>query len=500
VQLLWRLGTAGPPAVSGAAGASPSRSCKLFSLDPVLTRSLAQETPAVHGFLLAQTEFSNVTYALFCTLHFLEFAIWGAWFVVLGNLLDSRGFSRKEIGLVYGTMPIGSIISPMLVGMVADRYFSTQVVIGVLHLAGAGLLWAMATTKGPRSFFWIALAYALAYSPTLALVNSIVFAHVSDAERYFPLIRVFGTIGWIVAGLSHKLILKPGQPVNERPLLLAAGLSLLLGLFSFALPDTPPRGGELFEFSAILGLVGELPIFLAVSLIIAMAMSFYFAFAALFVEKQAGVQPHNVGPLMTIGQWVEIIFMLSLPWFLGQLGMNTVLAMGVAAWALRFGLFATGGPLPLIILGIGLHGICFDFFFAAGFIHVDAQASDAIRNSAQTLYGMLVYGLGMYLGAATSGWLNQQCTREETTPAGVVRVTNWRKFWLIPCVVVTVSLLLLLASQQVSGADRETARASAVGVDGSFPLELHNADDGPRADQTLWPLTTSRGAGRLLHW
>ena len=406
--------------------------------------------------LIAQADLDKLTYALFCGLHFLEFAIWGAWYVVLGNILDARGFSRKQIGRIYGTLPIGAIISPMFVGMIADRYFSTQIVIGVLHLIGALLLFVMSRVRSPGGFYWAALVYALAYSPTLALVNSIVFANVSDAQHYFPLIRVFGTIGWVLAGLSLKLLLKRDEPVNERPLLLAAILSLILGVFSFFLPDTPPQGASLLDFTAIFGLVGAFPIFLGVSLIIAMAMSFYFAFAALFVEKKAGIQPSNVGPLMTIGQWIEIFFMLSLPWFLTKFGMDTVLAVGVTAWALRFGLFATGGPLPLIILGIALHGICFDFFFAAGFIHVDAQAPDAIRNSAQSLYGVVVYGVGMLLGAEGAGWLNQYCTRKEevTTDAGEKEtrsVTNWRKFWLIPCIVVTISLLLLLASKQFSG-------------------------------------------------
>ena len=447
----------------------------------------------------AQTGFYDLTYARFCVLHFLEFAIWGAWYVVLGNFLDARGFSRKDIGRIYGTMAVGAIISPVFVGAIADRYLSTQIVIGGLHLVGAVLLFAMSRLRTPRPFYWTALVYSLAYSPTLALVNSIVFANIPEgveATTYFPLIRVFGTIGWILAGLSLKLLLKPNEPVSERPLLLAASLSALLGVYSFSLPNTPPAfpaavanavaegtftnevGDQLlelgnvqqavddglltaeqaagipkqFEFADVFGLVRELPAFLMVSLVISMAMGFYFAFGALFLEKNASVDPQNVGPIMTIGQIVEIAFMLSLPWFLGTLGMPTVLALGVAAWAVRFGFFSVGS-LPLVVAGIALHGICFDFFFAAGFIHVDAQASEAIRNSAQTLYGMLVYGVGLYLGNEVSGWLNQRCTTEtaadgETEP---VRHTNWRKFWAIPCAVVTVALLLLIAAQQLGG-------------------------------------------------
>ena len=194
-----------------------------------------------------------------------------------------------------------------------------------------------------------------------------------------------------------------------------------------------------------------------------MAMGFYFAFGALFLEKNTDVDPQNVGPMMTLGQIVEIAFMLSLPWFLKNLGMPMVLVLGVAAWALRFGFFAVGS-LPLIVAGIALHGICFDFFFAAGFIHVDAQASETIRNSAQTLYGMLVYGIGLYLGNEIAGRLNQYCTVESTAEgeAEPVRHTNWRKFWAIPCAVVTVSLLLMIAAQQLGGSSESPADENPV--------------------------------------
>jgi hypothetical protein len=284
--------------------------------------------------------------------------------------------------------------------------------------------------------------------------------------------------------------------VSERPLLLAAWLSVVLGFYSFSLPATPPafpaavanavEQGALtrdvadrllqlgdvqqaindglltaeqatgipkqFEFADVFGLVSVLPVFLIVSLVISMAMGFYFAFGALFLEKNARVEPQNVGPIMTLGQIVEIVFMLSLPWFLREWGMPIVLALGVTAWAVRFAFFSIGS-LWLVVAGIALHGICFDFFFAAGFIHVDAQASEAIRNSAQTLYGMLVYGVGLYLGNEIAGWLNQHCT-VETIPEGeteVVRQTDWRKFWAIPCAVVTAALLLLIASSRLGG-------------------------------------------------
>lgn len=422
--------------------------------------------------LLTQVQgfFSFVTeHWQFCLLHFLEFAIWGAWFVVLGNLLNARGFSRLEIGRIYGCMPIGSMITPLFIGPLADKLLNTEVIIGVSHLIGGVLLFMMARAKNARPFYWLTLLYALAYSPTLGLVNSIVFAHDADifggeAQTGFPWIRVFGTLGWIAAGMSHAFLLKKDEPVNEKPLLLACGLSFALGIFAFTLPATPPGGQAADEavavaedvvaaeevgiFSGSLTMLTENPIFFGVTFVAAMAMGLYFAFAALFVEK-SGIPPRTVGPVMTIGQWIEIFFMLTLPWFLGaaNVNMNWVLFAGICAWAIRFGFFAIGKPIALVLMGIAVHGICFDFFFAAGFINADIIAPDHLTATAQTLYGFLVYGLGMYLGSEASGWLNQRLSKTETNSEGEEEtVTNWRTFWAIPFVLVGVAALLFLAS------------------------------------------------------
>ena len=408
--------------------------------------------------LAQQAEPSGVNLANFIPfsiLHFLEFAIWGAWYVVLGNYLNAKGFSRPAIGRIYGTMALGAIISPMILGTVADKYLNTEVVIGASHLAGGVLLLVMSRVSRPGPFFAAALAYALVYSPTLTLVNSIVFEHIQNEDN-FPYIRVFGTIGWILAGLSLKLLLKPGQPVDNKPILLASALSFILGIFSFFLPATPPKatGAGALPFLDALGMLAEptAAIFFAVTLVIAMAMGLYFAFAALFIEQRAGVSSQNVGPIMTIGQAVEIGFMLSLPWFIRELGMSVVLAVGVTAWALRFAFFttaSTGKYFPLVLAGVALHGLCFDFYFAAGFIHVEKLSDPSIRASAQALFGVVVYGLGMYLGTEGGGWLNQKFTREEVPAmAGQppVRTTDWRTFWLIPTIAVTISLLAFLAS------------------------------------------------------
>lgn len=408
----------------------------------------------------------------FCLLHFLEFAIWGAWFVVLGNFLNARGFSRKDIGRIYSTIPIGSIISPLFMGAIADKYVNTEVLIGVSHLIGAVLLFILTKTSTPRPFYWITLIYAIVFAPTLSLVNSIVFAHDQDifggaANEGFPWIRVFGTMGWIVAGMSHAVILRKGEPVNERPLLLACGLSAVLGVFAFSLPETKPAAqAEPDDVAAAesapssgtdepaaepVGIIAgaramlfKHPVFFGVSFVTAMGMGLYFAFTALYLE-QSGVPSNVVGPVMTIGQWIEIFFMLTLPWFLGKenVYINRVLLIGVCAWALRFGLFAIGRPLPLLFLGVAIHGICFDFFFAAGMINTAEIAPDHLTATAQQLYGFLAYGLGMYLGSEASGWLNQYFTKQETNVDGEAElVTNWRAFWIVPCVLIGICCVL----------------------------------------------------------
>jgi nucleoside transporter len=382
-------------------------------------------------------------------LHFLEFAIWGAWWVVLGQYLNALKFNGKQIGTVYATMSLGTIFTPIFVGAVADRYFNTEHLLAGLHLAGAALLFWLAYIRTHLAFYWVTLVYALIYSPTLVLANSITFANIPDAQRDFPTIRVLGTIGWIVANLSLLGLLKRGEPVNNRPLLLAAVLSAILGIFCFFLPHTPPSGkASPFPFLDAIQLLKEpsFAVFFGVSFLISIALAFYYSFTSLFLEQKVGVPPGNVGPLMTIGQWMEILFLLLLPWFLERLGMRWVLIIGMAAWGIRYGIFALGKPLPLIVLGLALHGICFDFFFAAGFIYVDQTANVAIRASGQALFGSLTYGLGMYLGTEASGWVNQWCRRETIDPhtGQKVVVTEWTKFWLIPAVGVVVSLALFL--------------------------------------------------------
>jgi nucleoside transporter len=384
---------------------------------------------------------------------FLEFAIWGSWFVVFYPYLKGKGFSDAEAGALVGNVALGAIISTLFAGYIADRFFSSERMMAVLHLVGAGLLYWMAQIQSPSQFwllFAVSLAYSLLYNPTLALVNSVSFTHIPDATRDFPSIRVLGTLGWIVVGFLIDLLfihtetlpdgttrLVPASSSNG-PLLLAAGLSVVLGVYSLFLPHTPPSGkaGDAIPFVKALGLFRDFSfaVFFIVSFVITIVLAFYYTATSNFLEQAAGVT--HTGSTMLIGQIAELVLLPLLPIFLWRLGMKWVLALGMLCWGVRYALFSLGGPegLPfaLVIIGIALHGVCFDFFFAAGFIHVDNEAPHDIRASGQALFSFLTYGVGMWLGSLLAGRLLGYFT----TSTG----TDWHNFWLVPSIGVLLSL------------------------------------------------------------
>jgi nucleoside transporter len=339
---------------------------------------------------------------------FLQYATWGAWAVSLGGYMGKTlGFTGVQIGAIYGTTAIAAMISPLFIGYIADRFFATEHVIGVLHLIGAILLGSAAFSTEFSQLYPIMIVYALCYMPTLALTNSISFANIGDPEREFPGIRVWGTWGWIVAGWLVGFVLDAKNPGSSNgPILLAAICSATLGLFSFVLPHTPPRSAEgvVDTDTSKAGLQSLLLdpsflVFVICSFLVCIPLSFYYGFANLFLTEIDAPLPTA---LQTIGQLSEVGFMAAMPFFITRLGVKRMLAVGMLAWVIRYFCFGTLS-MPFVVFGLILHGICYDFFFVASQIYVDTRTSVAQRARAQSFIAFVTLGLGMFIGAYVGG-------------------------------------------------------------------------------------------------
>jgi len=381
---------------------------------------------------------------------FLQFAVWGSWFVVFFPYLRGLTFTGEQAGALFGNMALGAIFSTIFAGYVADRFIDSEKFMGLCHLLGAGFLYLIATTQDAGQYwtlFALTFVYALLYNPTLVLANSITFRHVPDGQRDFPGVRVMGTLGWIAAGFTIDFAFaRDGGKASDTngPLLLGAGLSAALGLYSFMLPKTPPtaKAGDAVPFVKALGLFKDFSfaVFFLVSLAITVVLAFYYSITGDFLEKACGVT--KTGSTMLIGQVCETIFLPLLPLFLWRFGMKGVLVLGMACWGVRYLCFAHAGPegmgFALAIVGVALHGFCFDFFFAAGFIHCDNEAPKDIRASAQALFSFLTYGVGMWLGSILSGVLLDKYTDPAT------KVVDWNGFWMVPSIGVFVCLAVFV--------------------------------------------------------
>jgi nucleoside transporter len=349
---------------------------------------------------------------------FAQFFIWGAWYVTAPNYLGTIGFTANDFGWTYAVGPIAGMISPFFVGMIADRFFAAQRVLGVMHILGAAVMF-LATTMmssqnpSPDAINIAIFGYQLTYFPTLALTNTLAMKNISNPEKEFPGLRVWGTIGWIVAGLALTAI---GWEKSIHMFYLTAGAALALGLYSFTLPDTPPIKEGKVSARQILGLDAlsllkdrSYLVFMLASFLICIPLAFYYQITSRIVEM-TGLP---IGQTMSYGQMSEIFFMLVMPFFFARLGVKWMLAVGMLAWVVRYALFSFGAPDEvrwMIILGIVLHGICYDFFFVTGQIYTDQAAPRQIRAQAQGLLVLFTLGLGMAIGAKVAGFVEAQHT------------------------------------------------------------------------------------------
>ena len=373
---------------------------------------------------------------------FLQFFIWGGWFVTLGTFLgNDLNATGAETGMAFSTQSWGAIIAPFFIGLIADRYFNAEKILGVLHLIGAVIMYYMAQAESFDAFYPLVFAYMVAYMPTLALVNSVSFFQMKDPAKEFSLIRVFGTIGWIVAGLVISYVFhwdskeSISQGALSNTFTMVAIASLILGLISFTLPKTPPSQSDgAISISDILGLDAlkllkdrNFLMFFITSILICIPLAFYYQQANPFLVELGMENPTGK---MTLGQISEVLFMLLLPFFFKKFGFKKTLLVGMLAWAVRYALFAYGnaGELTfMLIMGIALHGICYDFFFVSGQIYTDFKAGEKVKSAAQGLITLATYGIGMLVGFWVAGKISDKYTLTDGTH-------DWEVIWMIPAV------------------------------------------------------------------
>ncbi len=384
---------------------------------------------------------------------FLEFFIWGGWFVTMGTFL-SQSFNATGLQLAnaYETQSIGAIIAPFIIGLIADRYFSAQKILGFLHLIGAFLLYMAGSSNEFSSFYPFVLFYMILYMPTLALVNSVAFRQMRDPSKEFPPIRVFGTVGWIIAGLVIGFLGWESENLLAYTFYLTASASAILGIFSFTLPSTPPTAdkGD-YSIKKILGLDAlsllkdkNYLIFFISSILICIPLAFYYQHANQFLNE---LGMSRAAAVMSLGQISEALFILLLPIFLKRYGIKITLIIGMLAWAIRYILFAygdVGEKSWMLILGVILHGICYDFFFVSGQIYTDNKAGEQFKSSAQGLITLATYGLGMLMGFRSAGYITDQYVVGEGH--------DWTQIWMIPsgfAILVLIFFVLTFKNEKI---------------------------------------------------
>jgi len=374
---------------------------------------------------------------------FLNFFVWGIWFVTMGTYLSTQlSAGGVEIGLAYGTQSLGAIVAPFIIGLIADKYFAAQRILGLLHFTGGFLLFYLSSQVNFNAFYPYLLTYMIVYMPTLALVNAIAFKQMASPEKEFSAIRVWGTIGWIASGLLIGWLALETSGSLDQTFKIAALVSLVLGVYSFSLPNTPPpKAGTKTTVGEIIGAdaIGLLKdknylVFFMASLLICIPLAFYYQETNLFLNE-VGVK--NAASKMTMGQMSETIFLFLMPFFFSRLGVKKMLLIGMAAWVIRYLCFGFGdvdAGVGLLYAGIILHGICYDFFFVTGQIYTDQRAGEKIRSSAQGMITLATYGAGMLVGF----WLAGLIADQYKTAIG----HDWKAIWMVPAAIAASILVL----------------------------------------------------------
>ena len=383
---------------------------------------------------------------------FLQFCVWGSWYVTLSTYLLAIHFGAVSVGGIYSTVNWGAILAPVIAGMIADRFFPAQIVMAVLHLVGAAILWWISSITDPTTFFWTLLLYSICFMPTLGLANAVAFHQMSDPARQFPGVRVMGSIGWIVVGLAVGVaapaVLGHSIENTNLPLRFGSLLSLVMGLYCLTLPHTPPgNAGKRPSLFQALGLETltymkdrSFAIFILGSLLICIPLSFYYSFANAFLNE-TGMQ--NAAGKMTLGQMSEVLFLFLIPFFFVRLGVKKMLLVGMFAWVARYALFAFGNNGTLVSLlyaGIILHGVCFDFFFVTGQIYVDQTVQRTQRASAQGFIHVVTYGVGQLIGSWAAGAVVDHYAYAQDTATR----HHWEAIWTVPAVMAIVVALLFM--------------------------------------------------------
>lgn len=395
---------------------------------------------------------------------FLQYAIWGSWYPVLSVYMQNTlGFTGTQTGVIYSLLPLATIISPFVGGQLADRYFAAQKVIAILQFLGGALMFYIARVTDYSTMMWLMLLYCLLYAPTLSLTNAVAFINLDNSEKDFGPIRVGGTFGWIAAGLAlsgWRLVSQSGgaPEIAGDTLILGGIISMIMGVHSFTLPNTPPnkKGKSPWAFLEALSMFKDknFAIFMIISFVVSTELMFYYVLTAPFLTSdKIGISGSTVSGVMVIAQVAEIFVMaLLLPLLLPRLGIRKTMIIGVVAWPLRYIIFAIGAPAWLVVASLSLHGFCYVFFFTVAFIYVDTVAPKDVRNSAQSLITVIILGVGNYLGSIFAGWVWDLFKDD----AGM---TNWSGVFLVPVALTVLCAVAFLTLFKEDYKERVASRS-----------------------------------------